>query len=159
MHPAAMPEEELLKACAVSRTRRGGPGGQHRNKVSTAVSITHTPTGITGAASERRSQAENLKVAVRRLRVNLALGVRSSVADGAGPSATWRLPVNPDHADFPTVLAEALDVIEAMAGDVSAAADRLKCTSSQLVKLLKNEPRALEQVNARRLSSGLRSLR
>jgi hypothetical protein len=44
--------------------------------VETAVVITHRPTGISAQASERRSQAENLAVAWKRLRVELALGVR-----------------------------------------------------------------------------------
>ena len=57
--------------------RRSGPGGQHRNKVSTAVVITHRPTGVRAEANERRSQAENHREAVRRLRVRLAVEVRS----------------------------------------------------------------------------------
>jgi len=57
------------------------------------------------------------------------------------------------------VLAAARDMIAAMAGDVRAAADRLRCSSSQLVKLLKIEPKALEKVNAGREARGLRVLR
>ncbi|MFN5707736.1 MAG: peptide chain release factor family protein, partial [Planctomycetota bacterium] len=61
-HPASLPEEKLLADCDVVRTRRGGPGGQHRNKVETAVVITHRPSGVSAEANERRSQAENRKV-------------------------------------------------------------------------------------------------
>ena len=67
-HPAAVPAVDLLKDCAVERTRRSGPGGQHRNKVETAIVLTHRPTGIQAEASERRSQPENLAVATFRLR-------------------------------------------------------------------------------------------
>jgi protein subunit release factor B len=76
MHPAALPLPDLQPLCDITRTRRSGPGGQHRNKVETAVVITHRPTGISAQASERRSQAENLAVAWKRLRVELAFGVR-----------------------------------------------------------------------------------
>ncbi|MFM7739570.1 MAG: peptide chain release factor family protein, partial [Planctomycetota bacterium] len=89
-HPAALPESELLAACELTRTRRGGPGGQHRNKVETAVVITHLPTGVSAEANERRSQAENRKVAIQRLRVHLALAIRDSVDTSQTPSDLWR---------------------------------------------------------------------
>ncbi|MEO0965778.1 MAG: peptide chain release factor-like protein, partial [Planctomycetota bacterium] len=79
MHPAAMTEEELIRGCEVFRGRRGGPGGQHRNKVETAVRLVHRATGLEGQASERRSQAENRRVALRRLRWRLAVEVREAV--------------------------------------------------------------------------------
>jgi protein subunit release factor B len=47
--------------------RASGPGGQHRNKATTGVRLTHTPTGVQATATERRSRSANHKVALRRL--------------------------------------------------------------------------------------------
>ena len=163
-HPAAADDAALLNHCHVERTRAGGPGGQHRNKTATAIRVTHTPTGLTAQAGERRSQAENQRKALRRLRLKLALHVRRDVT--GRPSDLWqsrcragKLSINPDHADFPALLAEALDWIAATRGDVRKAATALGVSTSQLVALLRDEPAALEQVNATRQARGQRALK
>jgi len=47
--------------------RAGGPGGQHVNKVSTAIRALHQPSGLMVVASDSRSQAQNKKLARLRL--------------------------------------------------------------------------------------------
>ncbi len=53
--------------------RSGGPGGQHVNKVSSAVRAKHLPTGLYVEVSEHRSQQQNKKLAIQRLGVLLQL--------------------------------------------------------------------------------------
>jgi ribosome-associated protein len=61
-------DEELLRECEVETFRSGGPGGQHVNKVETAVRLRHPPTGLTFVCREGRSQRRNKMACVRRLR-------------------------------------------------------------------------------------------
>ena len=70
-HPAALAEEALLAQCDFARGRSSGPGGQHRNKVETAVDLTHKPTGIRLFVTQERSQLKNKELAMQMLRAKL----------------------------------------------------------------------------------------
>src|SRR5260370_42633939 len=70
---------QLLAQCAVDTYRAGGPGGQKRNKTSSAVRLRHLPSGLIVIAEESRSQHENRVRALRRLRQALFLKIRDDL--------------------------------------------------------------------------------
>ncbi|UYV11361.1 MAG: peptide chain release factor-like protein [Phycisphaera sp.] len=165
LHPAGEADADILTHCTLDRGRVGGPGGQHRNKVETAVTLTHTPTGLSAQAAERRSPKDNERMALRRLRLALATHVRLPVPDGDVRSDLWiqrtrggKVAVNPSHRDFPTMLAEAMDMLWAARMDVRRAATRLGISATQLVRLIAKHPAALAEMNEQRTERKLRPL-
>src|ERR1700733_4625053 len=72
-------DAQLLAQCAVDTYRASGPGGQKRNKTSSAVRLRHLPSGLLVIAEESRSQHENKAKALRRLRQALYLQLREAV--------------------------------------------------------------------------------
>src|SRR5436305_10506423 len=72
-------DSQLLAQCEVDTYRASGPGGQKRNKTSSAVRVRHPPSGLIVIAEESRSQHENRARALRRLRQALFLKIRDEL--------------------------------------------------------------------------------
>ncbi len=166
LHPSILSIEQLMSECELLQTKRGGPGGQHRNKTESAIVITHLPTGCLGQASERRSQHQNRDAAIERLRLAMALAVPFQVDPQQSPSYRWRartvnqrLQCNSKHFDFAALLSEAIGFLRAESFEPAAAAQRLGVSTSQLVKFLKLQPAAMVLVNEQRQQSGKHPLR
>lgn len=165
VHPVSLPEQHLLEQCLIRRTRHSGPGGQHRNKVETAIEIVHLPSQVVAFAAEQRSQEVNRREAIFRLRLLLAVRIRSRICATVEPSQLWtsrcrdgRIACNERHQDFPVLLAEALDAVNSKDFDVRKAAAALGCSPSQLIRFLAKSPEALASVNSVRAARGLRRL-
>ena len=72
-------DAQLLAQCEIDTYRASGPGGQKRNKTSSAVRLRHLPSGLSVIAEESRSQHENKAKALKRLRQRLWLALREPV--------------------------------------------------------------------------------
>lgn len=69
--------------------RTGGPGGQHRNKASTAVRATHRPSGIVVVVDTERQFSLNRRIAMQLLRRRIEHG--DEAAGRAVTTARWRI--------------------------------------------------------------------
>src|SRR5215213_5057723 len=92
----ALTDDQLLAQCEVDTYRASGPGGQKRNKTSSAVRLRHPPSGLLVIAEESRSQHENKARALRRLRRALYLDLREPIP--AEALSAESLSQHPDYA-------------------------------------------------------------
>ena len=69
--------------------RTGGPGGQHRNKASTAVRATHRPSGIVVVVDTERQFSLNRRTALQLLRQRIEDG--DEAARRAVTTARWHI--------------------------------------------------------------------
>ncbi len=162
-------DAQLLAQCEVDTYRASGPGGQKRNKTSSAVRLRHPPTGLLVIAEESRSQHENKAKALKRLRHALHLKLRESISMDDGllqrqeftqaKNGAGRLDVGRKDVRFWPAAGLVLDVLDAVSGRVSEAAQALGLTTGNIVEFLQMEPKVWEEVQHLRVKRGLKPLR
>jgi hypothetical protein len=165
-------DAQLLGQCAVDTYRASGPGGQKRNKTSSAVRIRHLPTGLMVIAEESRSQHENRARALRRLRQALYLQVRDPLPAKAltaevlaqhndyrqARNSDGRLQLGRKDPRFWPAAGVVLDVFEALEARVSMAAAVLGISTGNLADFLETDPKVWQQANRLRLEFGHKPL-
>ncbi len=143
-------DEEIIKECDWYASRASGPGGQKRNKTHSAIRLTHIPTGISVIANEHRLQGENRVLALKRLRLALAMAVRREVDPEtfvipdelkSQVNNKGKLKVNPENPRYLTIIAVLLDLLIFYRGQVSPAADRLEISTTNFINLLHDNPK------------------
>ncbi len=172
----AATEAALLAQCEVHIYKSSGPGGQHRNKVSSAIRLHHRPTGITALANESRSQHSNKTQALRRLRMKIACQIRQPaqsldftmpkvvqeclfVRRGGQAAGTRRLGIGRKDHRFWRVGAVLLDLLEASAGRLGEAAAAMGITTGNFTSVLKSNRHLLAAAQQIRKHHGHGSMR
>lgn len=164
-------DEQLLAQCEVDTYRASGPGGQKRNKTSSAVRIRHGPSGLLVIAEESRSQHENRARALRRLRRAFFLQIREDLVIDeekgiqghpdleAARQSTGRVEVGVRDARFWPAAALVLDVLTYCQGRLAEAGQLLGITTGNLGDFLGSDPKLWERANQIRHHFGLKTLR
>src|SRR5438445_579805 len=128
---AGLTDAQLLAQCEVDTYRASGPGGQKRNKTSSAVRLRHPASGLIVIAEESRSQHENKAKALRRLRQAFYLKIREPVGDhqlvqieqrpelSVAKTGAGRLDVGRRDPRFWPAVGVVLDVLDAVQARVS----------------------------------------
>lgn len=155
-------DDDLLTRCTVRRGGASGPGGQHANRHATGVTLTHNPTGIVSQHHVHRDSRRNLKEALFRLRLRLALELRGQsnldwLARFRGPEG--RLKVSPNNAQYPRVIACCLDALAVADYAMHPAAETLGCTISQMAKCFAGDKEAWTFLNQQLTAHGHSTLR
>lgn len=85
--------------CVWEYFRVGGNGGQHRDKTSAGVRVSHKPSGSTATATDNRSQLQNRKTAFRRMTETGAfkMWLARVTADGPTPEQLVEKDMNPKN--------------------------------------------------------------
>lgn len=160
-------DSQLLAQCAVDTYRASGPGGQKRNKTSSAVRIRHLPSGLIVIAEESRSQHQNRARALKRLRQALYLKIREPLRESAVQHPEFReargqdgrLDLGRKDPRFWPAVGIVLDVLQAQQARVHDAAAVLGISTANLVVFLHVEPKVWEQANHLRAHFGQKPLR
>ncbi len=169
----SLTDSQLLAQCSVDTYRASGPGGQKRNKTSSAVRIRHPASGLIVIAEESRSQHENRARALVRLRQAFFLKIRDPLTpaeltpDSLTNRPGWHGARGPDgridlgkrDGRFWPAAGLALDVLHALDGRVSEAARALDISTANLLAFLQTSPKVWEQVNHLRAHFGHKPLR
>ena len=165
---AHLTDAQLLAQCEVDTYRASGPGGQKRNKTSSAVRLRHPPSGLIVIAEESRSQHENRARALRRLRQALYLKLRDELpleALGTHPDyreargADGRLDLGRKDPRFWPAAGVVLDALQAVGARVSEAAEALGVSTANLIAFLQTDPKVWQEANRLRAVFGKKPIR
>ena len=169
----ALSDTELLAQCELDTYRASGPGGQKRNKTSSAVRIRHLPSGLIVISEESRSQHENREQALRRMRKALWLELRMSIPEAV--RTTESIARRPEYADargrdgrlslgvknplFWPVVGLVLDLLTDFQAQVSLVAAALGISTGNLIRFLDEDPKVWQAANRIRVAYGRKNLK
>lgn len=148
-------DQELRNIARVDIFRGSGRGGQKKNKTSNAIRLTLNHLTVNDCSS--RSKTENLAIAIKKLRLAIALDFNEGAE--LRPSFTKFpqeilpylqgdfLKVNAKNSRYPFVVGIFIDLFIEYQGDWKQIAEKFQVSSSQMRKFAQREKAILEKLN------------
>jgi hypothetical protein len=147
------PDGELFSSCVFEAFKSTGHGGQKKNKTSSAVRLVHTPSGIAVTASGSRSQAQNRRSALKKLRFEIATRYR-----GAGIPGFSNKEMGIRNSAYHIWVAVAVDCLFHNGFKVKSAASEFGLSTSKFIKMLYRDSLLWQKVNTAREAAGMKKL-
>lgn len=149
----ALDESRLLALCKCDTCRGTGPGGQKRNKTSSAVHLTHNATGLSAYDDQERSQQINKHRALQKLRLEFALKLRE-------PPVPWDEPIpSIKNERYVVWIATLLDNLYQHNFSLADTATAFGSSTGKLVKEMLKTPALWQLVNQERTARGFSQLK
>lgn len=147
----AQSDPQLLEHCRQEFFVATGNGGQKRNRTNSAVRLTHQPSGLAVVDCSTRSQHRNREVALRKLRLEIAMKVR-----GEPVAEDCRIGIG--NPAYPLLAAWLMDLLTSSGFDPRPVAEQTGQSRTGLLKLLGRDAQLWQYFNWCRGKSGLTPL-
>ena len=154
-----MNNDELLAACEQTALRGGGPGGQHRQKNANGVQLRHRASGVVVQAEEERDRQANMRLALGRMRIQLALAGVMPLEDITDLIRQGRLHLTPHAKRWPAFVSHCCVQLHQHQHDLKSTATALELSTTQLVKAISGDKTLLTWVQDQRRAAGLHPLK
>jgi len=152
-------DQALLEHCDVQGTKGSGPGGQHRNKTLTGVRVALHPCNLEIRCTEDRSAHINKHLALRRLRLALALSIRQTPSPQPVHFPGTQGHVQAANAGYPSWIADVFDRLEVSSGELRPVAEIYGFSPSALFRILSEEKSVQQAFQQLRLRHGKAALK
>ncbi|NLB63767.1 MAG: hypothetical protein GX801_06630 [Fibrobacter sp.] len=153
-----MKPEELLKHCTVQAHRGGGPGGQKRNKTFSGVRIKYSPFNLEILCNENRSPHINKSLALKRLRLSIAIKVREPIDEEVMEFPGQKGRISSQNLLYAPWIAQVLDYFEHYQGQLKPVAEKWNLSNSALVRIFFSEKQLISEVQKIRQKNKLNRL-
>jgi len=145
-------DRKLFTYCVMENFQASGPGGQKRNRKFSAVRITHKSTNLSVISTETRSRSNNLRIALKKLRIKLAIEIR-------GPNISLnRLKIALSNPMYPLWVALLFDTLWKYKFRISETAESLNTSTGKLIKLIARDSNIWKTINYNRENFELKKL-
>jgi len=146
-------DQSILAACRQETFVASGNGGQKRNHTNTAVRLIHTPSGVVVTDCETRSQQRNREIALRKLRLTIAMTIRGPEL----PQPDCHMSIN--NPRYPILVAWLMDLLIKNNLDPKLVAEISGQSRTGLLKLLARDSQLWQHFSELRARAGLPTLR